>query len=107
MTLKGPRLLARLAPLLVLCALAACTDGDGSLDGGPDAGAPDCVRAGGQLDCSEMCSSYCAKLVRCGVQSGGSSCTEDCRTLTEAGASTESYQCVIDKTCSEISNCGI
>lgn len=72
--------------------------------GGSDAGP--CVHTDAGADCSSLCNRYCAKRRSCGVNAT-STCEDDCRTVTEAGASTESYQCVIDKPCSDISNCGI
>lgn len=84
---------------LGLLALAAC-GGDGA------SSKTECVAGDAGRDCSGMCTNYCNKLRDCGVHSS-STCVDDCRTVTEAGSSTESYQCVINHTCSDISNCGI
>lgn len=88
-----------------LMSVLSCGPGE---DGTGDGGSTSCdVEDGGALNCNRLCTKYCAKLSECGVQGSGSSCVDDCRTLLEAGASVESYACVIQKTCKDISNCGI
>ena len=84
--------------------LGSCDSSSSSKDGGQSCQVLD----GGRLNCQSMCSQYCSKLRTCGVQSGSSaSCVDDCRTITEAGGSTDSYECVIRKDCKEVSDCGI
>ena len=82
---------------------AACTEGSG---GTSDGGAPKCTTSAQGADCSALCTQYCSKLRTCGV-SASSTCVEDCRTITEAGGSTDSYTCVVETDCANISNCGI
>ncbi|MBI5497034.1 MAG: hypothetical protein HY904_18615 [Deltaproteobacteria bacterium] len=91
------RAVGRALAALVLTALGSCSSSSDEVD---------CVDTSSGPDCKELCDKYCAKRRECGVNAT-STCEEDCRTVTEAGASTESYQCVIRNACSEISNCGI
>jgi len=53
-----------------------------------------------------LCQQYCDKLTQCGV-STDANCQSACDTNLASGGDSGKYQCVVDKVCSDIANCGI
>lgn len=56
-------------------------------------------------DSDDLCAKYCDKLDECGVD-GGEDCEGDCKLLSSTEGDTY-YKCVVDKSCSQISTCGV
>lgn len=61
----------------------------------------DCTKASHCI----LCDQYCDKLAECGLSTSG--CYEGCETVLAGGASPEGYQCVVDASCEDVSNCGV